>query len=264
MMMAETILCARDGDVATITLNRPAKLNAMTKPMWIRLGEVLTELSSEPADQGLRCIVLRGAGGKAFSPGNDISEFETERSTAAQGKAYGKVLHHTLARLSDCPIPTVALIEGICVGGGMEIAGCCDLRICGQSARFGAPVKNLGLVMAHNELSTLIRLAGRAAALEILLEGRIFGAEEALRKGLVTRVTPDDQVESEAYAAARRVAEGAPLVARWHKAFAKRLAQGTPLSEAEVDEGFACYDSADFQIGYKAFLAKEKPKFEGR
>lgn len=258
--MPESILLSRDGYIATITLNRPDKLNAMTKPMWLRLGEIIEELS---ADDSLRCIVLRGAGSKAFSPGNDIGEFETERANSAQGRDYGKILHKTIALLVDCPIPTVALIEGICVGGGLEVAGCCDFRICGKSSRFGAPVKNLGLVMAHNELSALIRLAGRAFALEILLEGRIFGAAEAERRGIVSRMVADEQVAEEAYATARRIAEGAPLVARWHKKFARRLADPKPLSEAEHDEGFACYDSEDFQIGYRAFLAKEKPQFRG-
>jgi len=190
--MTDTIRLARDGNIATITLNRPEKLNAMTKPMWLRLGEVLEELS---ADTSVRCIVLRGAGGKSFSPGNDISEFSAERSNSVQAKAYGKILHRTLGLLIDCPIPTVALIEGICVGGGLEIAGCCDFRICGTSSRFGAPIKSLGLVMAHNELSALIRLAGRSVALEILLEGRVFGAEEAMQKGLLTRIVADDHVE---------------------------------------------------------------------
>lgn len=258
--MTDTVLLSRDGHIATITLNRPEKLNAMTKPMWVRLGEILEELS---ADTDVRCIVLRSAGRKSFSPGNDIGEFETERSNSKQGKAYGKILHRTIGLLQDCPIPTVALIEGICVGGGLEIAGCCDFRIAGESSRFGAPIKNLGLVMAHNELSALIGLAGRSGALEILLEGRIFGSEEAMQKGLLTRVVPDDQVEDEAYATAMRIAEGAPLVARWHKQFAKRLDDPTPLSEAELDEGYACYDSEDFQIGYKAFLAKKKPDFKG-
>jgi len=259
--MTDTILLDRDGPVAVITLNRPEKMNAMTLPMWVRLGEVLETVS---ADADVRCIVLRGAGGKSFSPGNDIGEFKTERSNPEQGKAYGKIMHNALRLLQDCPIPTVALIEGICVGGGLEIAGCCDIRICGESSRFGVPVKNLGLVMAHDEMAALVRLAGRDVALEILLEGRIFGAEEAREKRLVSRVVPDADVEAEAFAAARRIADGAPLVARWHKKFAARLADPTPLSEAERDEGFACYGTEDFRTGYKAFLAKSKPDFKGR
>jgi enoyl-CoA hydratase/carnithine racemase len=156
------------------------------------------------------------------------------------------------------------LIKGICVGGGMELACLCDLRICGTSSRFGAPINKLGLVMAYPEIQALIELVGRAIALEILLEGRVFGAEEAFRKGLVTRVVADDQVEQESYATARRIAAGAPLVARWHKKFARRLADPAPLSEAELDEGFACFDSEDFRIGYRAFLAKQTPEFRGR
>jgi enoyl-CoA hydratase/carnithine racemase len=166
--------------------------------------------------------------------------------------------------LRDIDVPTVALIEGICVGGGLEIAGCCDLRICGEGSRFGAPIKNLGLVMAYPEMAPLMRLAGPAVALEILLEGRIFDAAEAKEKGLVTRVVPDADVAKETQATARRIADGAPLVARWHKKFARRLADARPLTAAEYDECFDCFDSEDFRIGYAAFLAKRKPEFTGR
>lgn len=260
-MPHDTILVRRDGHIATVTLNRPEKLNAMTKAMWQRLGEVVEEFGG---DDALRCIVLRGAGNKAFSPGNDISEFATDRSDPVQAKAYGEVLHRTLRALSGCRHPIVALIEGICVGGGLEIAGSCDLRICGESSRFGVPIKQLGLVMAYPELAALQRLVGRPIALEILLEGRIFGAAEAKDKGLVTRVVPDDEVAAEAYAAARRIAEGAPLVARWHKKFADRLQDPTPLTREELDEGYACYGTEDFRVGYRSFLNKSKPEFEGR
>ena len=259
--MTDLILVRRDGPIATVVLNRPDKLNAMTKPMWRRLGDVLRELSAE---RDLRCIVLRGAGGKAFSPGNDISEFETERHDPASAKAYGEVLHHALGALKDCPHPTLALIEGICVGGGLEIAALCDMRVCGESSRFGVPIKRLGLVMAYPEIAGLADLVGRAVTLEILLEGRVFGAAEAREKGLVNRVVPDAEVEREAMAAARRIAEGAPLVARWHKKFLRRLARPEPLTPHELDEGFACYDTEDFRIGYRSFLEKTKPDFKGR
>ncbi len=259
--MTDTIRVERDRAIATVVLNRPEKLNALTKPMWRRLGEVLTELSR---DDTLRCVVLRGAGGKSFAPGNDISEFETDRATAAQAKAYGEILHAALGAIRDCRHPTVALIEGICVGGGLEIAALCDLRICGESSRFGVPINRLGLVMAYDEIAGLAGLVGRAAALEILLEGRIFGAQEAKDKGLVTRVVPDAEVPREAMATAGRIAEGAPLVARWHKKFLRRLDDPAPLTSAERDEGFACFDTEDFRIGYRAFLAKTKPEFKGR
>jgi enoyl-CoA hydratase len=259
--MTDELLTQREDGIVTLTINRPDKLNAMTKPLWRRLGETLRALD---ADDTVRCIVLRGAGGKAFSPGNDIAEFETERSNADQARAYGIVMHGALGALAACRHPLVALIEGICVGGGLEIAALCDLRICGEGSRFGAPINRLGLVMAYAELAALHNLVGRAVTLEILLEGRIFGAAEAKEKGLVTRVVPDGKVEEEAYTTARRIAAGAPLVARWHKKFVARLEQAAPLIPTEIDDGFQCFDTKDFQIGYKAFLDKTKPKFEGR
>lgn len=259
--MSDTILLSRDGAIATVILNRPEKLNALTKPMWQRLGEVFDELS---ADDAIRCIVIRGAGTKSFAPGNDISEFENERSTVEQARAYGRIMHRTIDSIANCRHPVVAMIHGICVGGGLEIAGLADIRISGESSRFGAPIKNLGLVMAYGEIGALISLAGRATAMEILLEGRVFDAREAKDKGLVTRVVPDDKVEEETLMSARRIAEGAPLVARWHKKFARRLADPAPLTDAEYDEGFACFGTEDFRIGYKAFLAKKTPDFEGR
>ena len=251
----------REGAIATIVLNRPEKLNALTREMWGMLGEAVDGLS---ADNAVRCILLRGAGEKAFSPGNDIAEFATERANKPQAIAYGEVMHRTADSLARCRHPVVAQIHGICVGGGLEIAALCDLRICGTSSRFGAPIKNLGLVMAYAEMAPLVRLVGAAATLEILLEGRIFDATEAKEKGLVTRVVPDADVEAEARATAQRIAEGAPLVARWHKKFARRLAQGTPISATERDECFDCFDTEDFRIGYAAFLAKAKPHFKGR
>ena len=163
-----------------------------------------------------------------------------------------------------CRHPLVAQIHGICVGGGLEIAALCDLRICGESSRFGAPIKNLGLTMAYAEMAPLVRLVGPAIALEILLEGRIFDAAEAKEKRLVTRVVPDADVERAAREAAEHIAEGAPLVARWHRKFARRLTDPRPLTAAEIDEGFDCFDTEDFRIGYAAFLAKHKPAFVGR
>ncbi|MBX3634296.1 MAG: enoyl-CoA hydratase/isomerase family protein [Rubrivivax sp.] len=247
--------------IAIVTLNRPDKLNAMTKPMWLRLGEVMRALS---ADDALRCVLLRGAGGRAFSPGNDIGEFATERGNFAQGKAYGAVLHGALGAIADCRHPVVAQIDGLCVGGGLEIAALADLRICGASSRFGAPINKLGLVMAHAELAALVQLAGRAVAAELLLEGRLFSADEALARNLVHRVMPDDRVAAEAQATAARIAAGAPLSARWHKRFLRELASGAPLTEAQRDEAYRCYDSEDFRSGVAAFLAKTPPVFAGR
>jgi enoyl-CoA hydratase/carnithine racemase len=261
MTMTDTILVQRDGDIATVVLNRPEKLNALTKPMWAKLGDVFLELG---ADDTVRCILLRGAGEKAFAPGNDISEFDRERSNVDQARAYGLVMTRTIDAIGNCRHPVVAQIHGICVGGGLEIAGLADIRICGESSRFGVPINKLGLVMAYAEIGALIRLAGEAVALEILLEGRVFDAKEAKDKGLVTRVVPDAVVETEARATARRIADGAPLVARWHKKFARRLREPHPLTAADLEEGYACYATEDFRIGRQAFLAKAKPEFKGR
>jgi enoyl-CoA hydratase len=259
--MAGSVTLERDGAIATVTLVNPERLNAMSRPMWEAVGEHLRALS---ADDSVRCVVLRGAGEKAFAAGADIAEFKTERANATQARDYGIAIQRSMDAVRDCRHPTVAMIHGVCVGGGLELASLCDLRICGESSRFGVPVKNLGLVMAYGELEGLIGLVGRAVALEIVLEGRVFGAQEAMQKRLVSRVVADDQVTIETLATANRIADGAPLVARWHKKFAARLSEGTPLTSAEYDESFACFGTEDFQTGYRAFLAKEKPKFSGR
>jgi enoyl-CoA hydratase/carnithine racemase len=255
------VLVERDGAIATVTLNRPEKLNALTIDGWRMLGDIFLAL---PADESVRCVVLRGAGEKAFSPGNDIGEFTTTRSNSEQAREYGAVMRRTIEAIGACAQPVVAQIHGICVGGGMEIASLADVRICGASSRFGVPIKNLGLVMSYSELAPLVRLVGPATALSVLLEGTIFDATEALRLGVVTRVVADEQVGAEARATAGRIAAGAPLVARWHKKFVRRLLSGQPLSDDERDEAFACFDTEDFREGYRAFLDKRTPQFAGR
>ncbi|MGE0255334.1 MAG: enoyl-CoA hydratase-related protein [Alphaproteobacteria bacterium] len=255
------ISVARDGAIATVVIDRPAKLNALSKKLWGEVGAVFRDLDR---DETLRCVVLRGAGEKAMGPGADIAEFPAVRSNAAQAAEYGALMHGAMGAIGGCRHPVVALIRGLCVGGALELALMCDIRICGAGSRFGIPVNRLGLVMAHAEIAALVGLVGRSVALEILFEGRVFDAAEAKEKGLVNRVVADDQVEAETYAAAARIAEGAPLVNRWHKRFVDRMLAGGALSEAEKAEGFACFDTADFRAGLTAFLAKQKPAFEGR
>jgi enoyl-CoA hydratase len=247
--------------IIEVSLNRPEKLNALTKPMWKELGSVFKKLSK---NKDLRCIVIRGEGGKSFSPGNDIGEFEKERSNSKLAKAYGVFLHGTLRAIQDCPIPTVALIEGICVGGGMEIAACCDLRVCGTSSRFGVPIKRLGLTMAAKELQALLGITNYSTAMEILLEGKIMSAKEAYEKNLVNKVVPDEDVEKEAYKTAELICDGAPKVARWHKQFAKEILKTGKVTSKLNNLGYKCYDTKDFQIGYKSFLTKTKPKFKNK
>ena len=250
-----------DENIFEIIINRPDKLNALTKPMWKEIGAKFRHLSK---NKNLRCIIIRGKGGKSFSPGNDISEFKTQRSNSRQAKEYGKYLHGTLSSILNCPIPVIALIEGICVGGGLEIAACCDIRICGISSKFGVPINRLGLTMAPREMKPFIQLVGKSIALEILLEGRVFDSNEAFQKGLVNKVVKDNEVEKESYATARRIADGAPLVSRWHKKFANELANYERITDKMNDRAYICYDSEDFNIGYKSFLTKTKPKFKNK
>ena len=255
------MLLERDGEIARVTLNQPAKLNAVNNQMWTRLAEIFAELDG---DERLRCIILSGSGERAFSVGADIGEFAENRSSIDQARHYHARTHRSLQAIAGCRHPVVAEIRGLCVGGGLELATLCDLRICGESARFGIPVKRLGLVVSYTELKPLVALIGPANALEILLEGRIHDAADALRMGLVNRVVPDAEVEHETRATALRIAEGAPLVARWHKKFTKRLMQPEPLTQDEMDESFECFATEDFRAGYQAFLAKGKPEFKGR
>jgi enoyl-CoA hydratase len=258
---APEILLQRDGGIATVVLNRPHKLNATTLSMWKLLDDTITALD---ADDSVRCIVIRGAGSKAFGPGNDISEFETHRGNQALARQYGPVMHSALRAIAHCRHPLVAMIHGICVGGGLGIASLCNIRICGESSRFGVPVNKLGLAMSHDEMSGLMRIAGPDVTLEMLLEGRVFGAAEALHKRIVSRVVADAEVEEQALISARRIADGAPLVAHWHKQFVQRSLDPTPLSAEEYDEAFDCFATEDFQIGYQAFLAKRTPVFGGK
>jgi len=257
---ATGVLLARDGDIATVTLNRPDRLNALDAATWAKLAETVEGLS---ADETLRCIVIRGAGGN-FAAGADIQSFERERADTKQALAYAAHMKRALTAVGDGLHPVVALIEGVCVGGGLELASVCDIRICGAGSRFGVPIKKLGLTMSYAELIPFVQLVGPAAAKEILLEGEVFGAERARALGLVNRVVPDGEVEKEAYAAAKRIAEGAPLVARWHRKFIRRVLDGRPLTQAEIDEGYAATDTEDYRIGVRAFLDKKPAKFVGR
>lgn len=257
-----TLHLSRDGDIATLTLDNPGKLNAVDAAMWRALRQEMETLS---ADDSLRCVVLRGTG-DTFAAGGDIEEFLTLRDTFAQALTYhGEWVAGALEAVGNCRHPTIAAIQGPCIGGGLEIAGQCDLRIAGRSARFGAPICKLGFTMWHGELRGILALAGPAVALELLLEGRLYGAEEAHLKGLVQRVVNDDEVLTEALTSARRIAAGAPLVARAHKRLVRRLMPAVAsLTAEEVRENLAYLDSEDYREGLKAFFEKRGARFGGR
>jgi enoyl-CoA hydratase len=258
--MSEVIEVHREGAVATVVLNRPDRMNALNLPMWRGLAAAFEAIA---ADKAVRVVVLRGAGTKAFAPGADIDEFDTDRATPAQAKAYDRVMRKALEAVKRCPQPVIALIFGPCVGGGLELACCCDLRISARSGKFGVPINKISVVMAYPELSVIRRLVGPAVALEILLEARVFDADEALAKRLVNRVVEDDKAEEEAAVTARRIAAGAPLANRWHKAFIQRFDNPEPLAEAELDDCYRFLETADYVEGVKAFREKRRPDFKG-
>ena len=261
--MTPDVLVTRDGAIATVVLHNPDKLNALTLAMWQRLTH---EMHALAADECVRCIVLRGSGTAAFAAGADIAEFAAVRDNVEQGRIYHREhVSGALSAVAECRHPTIAMIHGPCVGGGLEIACQCDLRIAGESARFGVPINRLGFAIAYDELAAILPVVGRAVALEILVEGRVWDSSEARAKGLVTRMVPDAELEEAAYASARTIAAGAPLVARWHKEFIRKLTPApAPLTPEELDANFDYFGTEDYRIGYEAFMSKRKPKFVGR
>ena len=255
------ILVEYEGPVALVTLSHPGRLNAVTVSMWQDLAQTFTQLS---ANDGLRCVVLRGEGGN-FAAGADIREFPKYRSDQAGVMHYHtRILAPALNAIATCQHPVLAEIQGVCVGGGLEIASQCDLRIAADNARFGVPINRLGFPMAPDEMRGLLALVGRAVTLEILLEGRVFGAAEAMTKGLLTRVVPAKQLRQEVMASARRLAKGAPLAARINKQTVARLSTpSAPLTEVELQELFRYAQSRDHQEGVRAFLNGSEPVFTG-
>lgn len=259
---AGRVAVSRDGVVATVTLEHVGRLNAITVAMWQALDEAFCSLSR---DASLRCVVIRGAAGQ-FAAGADIREFPQVRAGLERTMDYHRhVIAPALAAIEGCMHPVVAAIEGVCVGGGLEIASCCDLRIAARSARFGAPINRLGFPMAPDEMRGLLRLAGPAVTLEILLEGRVFNADEAMQKGLLTRVVDDDAFDEEIGRAVGRIVAGAPLAARLNKRIARQLQQSEPaaFSDAQWRESFSYASGSDHRRGIQAFLDGRDPIFTG-
>lgn len=268
--MGGTVTFARDGQVVTVTLSHPGKLNAISAGMWQALAIGFDALAAEvasaadPAARPPRCVVVRGADGN-FAAGADIAEFPVVRGDAAAVRRYHTaIIAPALRAIAECPLPTLAAIEGVCVGGGLEIACNCDLRVAAAGSRFGVPINRLGFPMAPGELQGLLALAGRAVTLEILLEGRVFDAAEAAAKGLLTRVVPEAALHDEVAATVQRLCAGAPLAARINKATIRRLSPvPAPLTAAELDAHFAYAGSRDHAEGVAAFLAHRPPDFTG-
>ena len=259
--MDDSILLCREGAVATVVINRPEKRNALDSGSWRLLGETVAGLS---ADETLRCVVFTGAGDRAFGSGNDISEFGTARSTAAQVRAYNEITTGAVRAIENCLHPTVARIRGYCLGGGLEIALACDIRIAARDSRFGLPVRNMGIFLDPALAHTLVHAVGRAAALEMVLEGRIYGAEEALERGIVTRIAEVAGLDAEIEATARRIAEGAPLAARFNRRAVRGVAPAAAPSAEALAEAASYGDTEDYRRAWAAFGAGIRPAFKGR
>ncbi len=258
--MTGQVLLAMDGPVAQVTLSHPGKLNAMSRVMWRALREVFADLQGR---SDVRCVLLRGEGAN-FCAGGDISEYpefrfaETSLRNFHENEVWGG-----LQAMLDCDIPLVAHIEGACMGAGMEIASCCDLRFAGVSAKFGAPIAKLGFPMAPREAALVMRAAGALTVREMLLAAAVLDAPTLLQRGFLNRVLADDEVAVEASATAGRVARLAPRTARLNKQSFRALAhEGRAQAATDlVANAYAYADSTEHREGVAAFIEKRSPQF---
>ncbi len=258
---AGQVQCEIDQAIAWVTLSNPGKLNALSVNMWRSLQQIFERLAQ---DDTVRCVVVRGEGGN-FAAGADISEFPQARADYDGVYAYHvEMIAPALRAIARCPHPVLAQIDGVCVGGGLEVASQCDLRIAGESARFGVPITRLGFSMAPHEMQGLLALVGKATTLEILYEGRVFAAAEAQAKGMLNRVVPDADVADAVRQSAARILRGSPIAARLNKHVANLLSQdGVDLDAEQLRSCFAYADTHDHKEGVRAFLAGEEPVFQG-
>ena len=247
--------------LATLVLNRPGQHNAVSYGMWRALPELCARLA---ADQRVRVVICRGAGREAFSAGGDIAEFREQRSNRRQAEAYNAHVQRALDALLALPQPTIALIHGFCVGGGLLLAAHCDLRLAADSARFGLPVARLGFLITYAQMQRFVHLVGASALADLLLTARLVGAAEALALGLCSQVHAPEMLDEAGAALAERMAGLSPLVQRMHKQMLQSVLHKpdlAALSAAELAAAAAIFDSADYREGVQAFIEKRAPRF---
>ncbi|MGY3474496.1 enoyl-CoA hydratase [Bradyrhizobium ottawaense] len=249
--------------VGVITFNNPDKRNAMSLEMWEGFGEALTSLRD---DETVRVVVLRGAGGKAFVSGADISQFEKTRHNAAASEEYARRSAAQRALLADYPKPTIACIDGFCLGGGMQVAMLADIRIAAHDSQFGIPAAKLGIAYGFDGLRRLVSLVGPSWARLLMYTGMRIDSAEALRIGLIERVFPVDELWGETMTIAETISQNAPLAIKAAKITIAQVLKDESQRDMDAIKaiGNACMDSADFREGRQAFMEKRKPQFQGR
>ena len=256
------MLARIDGPVGWMTFNNPARRNAVSLDMWEAIPRILAHFDADPA---VRVIALAGEGGRAFVSGADISQFEQQRSDAAQIAQYDAISAAATAALKQISKPTVAAIRGWCIGGGLGIAAACDLRFATGTSTFGVPAGRLGLGYAHPGVKTLMDLVGPAYTKEIFFTARHFTAAEAERMGLVNRVLPEIEFDAAVAEQLALIAANAPLTLAALKTTVGELLRGPDADLAHCDAAVAaCFASDDYKEGRRAFMEKRKPLFHGR
>ena len=258
----QLVIDKRDG-VGYIGLNQPDKHNAISFEMWQGIASTMDDFE---ADDAVRVIILAGEGGKAFSAGADISQFEKKRGSADAIEVYNAAVKLAQQKLSTAAKPTIAKITGYCIGGGLGTALCCDLRIASGDSKFGIPAAKLGLGYGYHALRPLVDLVGPSFAKEILFTARRFSAEEAYGMGLINRVLPRDKLDAFIKDYNETIAGNAPLTIKACKQVVAEIVKDAEERDLELCQRLVddCFSSEDYKEGRKAFMEKRKPNFRGR